>query len=131
MHRASLLLLTAILEAGTGVFLLLVPAIPLTLLLGVEQAAPETLFVARIFGAALLSLGVACWPAGRDSQSYTQQGLLIGVLIYDGSAAILLVYGGSILSMGGIALWPAAVLHTILAVWCVFCLWGNAANQSS
>ena len=98
------------------------PSVPTALLLGVEAAAPETLFVGRVTGAALLAIGVACGVRPRDNRNAANLGLLIGVLIYDTVAAALLAYAGLGLSMVGIALWPAVVLHTALAVWCVACL---------
>jgi hypothetical protein len=123
MHRAHLFLVTALLEVGTGVSLLVLPSVPLALLLGVSVASPETLLVARVAGAALSAIGVACWLGRGDSEGSAQLGLLTGILIYDVAAAALLAYSGLVLSMAGIALWPAVVLHTALAVWCVACLW--------
>jgi hypothetical protein len=125
MHRVYLLIVTAFVEVGTGLSLLVVPAVPVALLLGVSAAAPEVLFVCRIAGAALLALGVACWWARGDRAGPAQLGLLIGVLLYDVAAAGLLGYAGLVLGMLGIALWPAVVLHTALALWCVPCLRGK------
>jgi len=122
MHRAHFLIVTAIVEAGTGLLLLFLPAVPLVLLLGVSQAAPEAIFIGRVTGAGLLAIGVASWLGRNDERSPAQLGLLVGVLIYDGAAAALLGYAGLVLSMAGIALWPAVVIHTALAVWCVLCL---------
>jgi multisubunit Na+/H+ antiporter MnhF subunit len=36
--------------------------------------------------------------------------------------AALLAYAGLVLRMVGLALWPAAVLHVALALWCLACL---------
>lgn len=119
MHRANLLIVTAFLEVGTGLLLLFVPAVPLALLLGVGEAAPEALLIARVAGAALLAIGAASWLARNGEQSDAQFGLLIGILIYDGAAAALLVYAGLGLGMVGLALWAAVVIHTALAVWCM------------
>jgi hypothetical protein len=41
MHRANPLIVTALGEAGTGLVPLTVPSIPLALLLGVNEPAPE------------------------------------------------------------------------------------------
>jgi hypothetical protein len=103
--------------------LLVVPSVPLALLLGVEQASPETIVAARVAGAALLALGIACWLGRSNKHGPVQLGLIRGVLIYDVAAAVLLEYAGLFSSLGGIALWPAVVLHTALAVWGVVCLW--------
>jgi hypothetical protein len=126
MHRTWLLIVTALIEVGTGLFLLFLPAILLALLLGVSLATPEAIFIARVAGAALLALGAACLMARSDQPGPAQTGLLTGVLIYDASAAALLAYAGLGQSMAGIALWPAVVLHTALAVWCAFCLWDKS-----
>jgi hypothetical protein len=91
-------------------------------LLAVGEAAPEALLVARLAGVALLAIGVASWLARNDEHSAAQVGLLIGILIYDGGAAALLAYTGLALRMVGIALWPAVVIHSALAVWCMLSL---------
>jgi hypothetical protein len=123
MHRAYLLIVTAVGEAGTGLLLLVVPSVPLALLLGVEDDSRDLIFVARLFGAALLAIGVVCWLGRSDTSSRAQLGLIGGVLVYDAAAAMLLAYAGLYLSLAGIALWPAVVLHAVLAAWCVVCLW--------
>jgi hypothetical protein len=125
MHRAHLLIVSAILEVGAGLALLVLPAVPLALLLGGNLPAPETLLAGRVAGAALLALGVAGWLARADGQGPALHGLLIGFLIYDGAAAALLGYAGLVLNLVGIMLWPAVVLHTALAIWCVLVLWAK------
>ena len=122
-HRMYLLIVTAFIEAGAGLALLVQPAVSLARLLGESVTAPEALFVGRLAGAALLAIGVACWLARTDRASPAQLGLLAGVLIYDLAVTVLLAYAGLVLSMVGMALWPAVVLHTALTIWCVLCLW--------
>ena len=118
MRRPDLLLVTAVLEVGTGLLLVVVPSVPLVLLLGVAQAALETFLIARLAGGALLAIGVMCWLGRRDDLNASQLAVLIGVLVYDVAAAGLLAYAGLFLNLAGLALWPAVVLHTALAVWC-------------
>ncbi len=113
---------TALLEVVTGLSLLILPAVPLVLLLGSGEAAPETLLVGRVAGAALLGIGVASWQARADRRTPAQLGLLTGILLYDVAAAVLLAYAGAALHLAGIALWPAVVLHSALAVWCVLAM---------
>jgi hypothetical protein len=122
MHRASLLIVTALIEVVTGLLLLVWPPALLALLLGVHQASPETIACARIAGAALLGGGVACWIGRSDTQGPAQLGLLTGVLIYDAAAAVIVAYAGVFLGLVGIALWPAVLVHAALAGWCVVCL---------
>lgn len=124
MRRTYLLIATAFGEGGIGLLLLVWPSVPLALLLGVDQASPEVVIVARISGAALLALGVACWLARNDPNSSAQRGLLLGILLYDLAAAGILAYAGWFLGLAGIALWPAVGLHFALAVCCVTCIPG-------
>lgn len=129
MLRSYLLIATALVEVGTGVLLLVVPSVPLSLLLGIDQAAMEATFIARIAGAALIAIGVTCWLARNDQHSPAQLGVLAGVLIYDIAAAGLLAYAGAILNMAGLALWPAVVIHAALALWCAACIWNGTWKQ--
>jgi hypothetical protein len=120
-----LLIVTALIEAGTGLLLLVLPSLPIALLLGVEHSAAETILVARITGAALLAFGVACWFAPNEHDRRAQVGLLTAILLYDLTAAALLAYAGLVLSMAGLALWPAVVIHAALALWCVAIVLGK------
>jgi hypothetical protein len=98
------------------------PSVPLALLLGVEQASPEAIFMVGLFGVTLIAVGVACWLGRSDELGPSQLGLIAGALVYDAAAAALLTYAGLFLNYVGIALWPAIVLHAALAVWCAVCL---------
>jgi hypothetical protein len=118
------LIVTALGEGGTGLLLLIVPSFVIDLLLGQSVPVAETLVVARITGAALLCVGLACWQMRNDCPS-AQRGLLGGVLIYDLGAAAALAYSGAVVGLVGIALWPAVVLHAALGAWCAACLVRN------
>jgi hypothetical protein len=122
MYRTYLLIATAFGEGGVGLLLLVSPSVPLALLLCVDQASPDVAFFARLCGAALLALGLACWLGRNDHGRPAQQGLLLGVLSYDLAAAGILTYTGWFLGLVGIALWPAVGLHVALAVCCVVCI---------
>jgi len=125
MHRAYLLMVTAVGEAGTGLLLLVWPAGGLALLLGTESASPETLFVTRFAGVPLITIGVACWLGRNGDAGKALVGLLVGVLFYDCAAAGLLAYAGLVMRWAGLALWPAVVLHAALGIWSAVCLSGN------
>ncbi|CAN7144829.1 hypothetical protein [Bosea sp. LjRoot237] len=119
MHakRKLFLIVVASVEASIGIALLVLPSVPLALLLSLESATVETLFVSRIAGAALLAMGIASWIARTDELNPPLFGLLIGILIYNVAASILFVYAGAILKMTGHLLWPAVAFHASLAVW--------------
>src|SRR5438874_7450941 len=116
-----LLKFTAVIEAGTGLGLLAVPAVVVRLLLGAEISG-ASLPLGRVAGAALLALGVACWLARGDTQSRAARGLIVAMLIYNIVATAVLAFAGIGLGLHGVALWPAVVLHAAMAVWCVVCL---------
>lgn len=120
--RKQFLTVTALAEAPLGLCLLVLPAFPLAILLGLQPAPVETLFVGRVAGAALLAIGVASWIARTDKLTPAQFGLLTGLFIYDAIAAILLVFAGTVLNMEGMVLWLAVALHAVLAAWCLICL---------
>ncbi len=129
MHTKEFLMVTAFVEVVAGLFLLILPAIPIALLLGLTRAAPETLLVGRVAGAALLCIGIASWLARHDHRTAAQRGLLVGILFYNAMVSVLLAFAGIGLGMAGGALWPAVVLHTALAAYCAAaCLWGRMAD---
>lgn len=115
----NLLILMGVLEAATGIALLALPAVVVSLLLGASLDTPAAVVVARVTGAAMLSLGVACWLARHDGQTRPGRGLIAAMLVYNIAAAAILVHAGLALGLHGIGLWPAAGMHTALAVWCV------------
>jgi len=118
----ALLIATAILETATGVGLLLAPALPVSLLLGATLEGSVASIVARVLGAALVALGLACWLARDDFRSPAARGLVAGVLFYDAAAPALLVFAWLGPELRGVALWPAVVAHAALAAWCAGCL---------
>ena len=102
----NLLILTAVLEAGTGFALLAVPSIVAKLLLGSSLDSPAALAVARVAGVALLALGVACWLARHDGQSRAAKGLVGAMVLYNAAIATVLVYafiGGELSGIGLLA----------------------------
>ena len=115
-------MVTAAAETGTGLALLGLPLLVASLLLGASLDTPAALVVARVTGAALLSLGVACWLARHDGQSRAARGLIAGLLLYNTAVAVVLAHAGIGLRLFGIGLWPTVVLHAALAVWCITCL---------
>ena len=118
----NLLIVTAVIEAATGLALLLSPPLVATLLLGASLDAPAALAVSRVAGAALLALGVACWLARNDALSGAARGVIAAMLLYNAGAVAVLVYAGVSLKLSGIGLWPAVLLHAALAAWCIACL---------
>ena len=117
--RRNLLIATAAAESGVGLALLWSPPLVARLLLGVPIDAPAELVVGRIAGAALLSLGGACWLARDDGPSRGRRGLVAAMLLYNCTAAAVLANAASGVRLVGVLMWPAVALHAVLAVLCV------------
>lgn len=94
----------AVAEVATGLALLLSPSFVVSLLLGAALDGVAVL-VARVAGIALIGLGIACWPGPP----------LAGMLVYSVAVAIYLACLGFAGTATGAFLWPAVVLHLILA----------------
>jgi len=121
----SLCIASAALEMGAGLALLCVPTTTVDLLLGVPLSDPAALTVARIGGAGLLALGLACWLVRNEPPSPAARGLLAGMLLYNVLAASLLAFAGTSNATHGPALWPGVILHAAMAAWCVVSLRGT------
>src|SRR5437773_8277445 len=117
-----LLKLTGIIETATGLGLVAVPSVVVRLLLGSPLGSSAAVMLARVAGAALLALGVACWLARDDTQSRATRGLVVAMLIYNIAATAVLAFAGIGLELHGVVLWPAVVLHAAMAVWCIVCV---------
>jgi hypothetical protein len=116
-----LLLATALVEIGTGLALLVAPSWVTKLLLGEGLSSPQSLVLGQITGAALVSIGVACWLASRGNSS-GQRSTIGGLLIYNLAVPALLIHAALAYGTRGVAIVPAGILHVALAIWCVLCL---------
>jgi len=121
----SLLATTAILEGATGLALLALPTVPVSILVGAPLETPAALAVARIAGAALLALAVACWMSRSVPQSNAARSIVAAMLIYNVATVAILVHARVGAGLAGVGLWPAATLHAALTVWCAASLAGN------
>jgi hypothetical protein len=109
----TLLALAAVLEASTGLALLTGPATVAGLLLG-NDLSGASMSLGRIAGLALFSLGIACWP-GRDAPAGLAPALR-AMLTYNLLVSMYLLYLGARGEWAGRLLWPAVVIHAVLAV---------------
>jgi hypothetical protein len=114
-----LLIVTAAFEAATGLLLMFWPSEVLELLFGPATAAPLGPGGARIAGVALLALGVACWLTRDTGAKPSGKRMITTMLAYNVAVAAVLAAAGIHYAPVGIALWPAVIVHCVLAVWCV------------
>ncbi len=101
----KLLALAAMLEAVTGLALIVTPSLVGRLLLGAESTG-VAIPVSRVLGIALVAIGVGCWPGPA----------LLGMLTYGALVTAYLLYLGFGGDWVGPLLWPAVVLHAVLTL---------------
>jgi hypothetical protein len=109
--RRVVVMLSAGIEMATGVALIAAPSFVGHVLLGADLLNAGAA-VARVAGLGLLSLGVACWPGGSDRTPQVERALFL----YNLFTALYLGYlriGAGFVSY---LLWPACVVHALLAV---------------
>ncbi|MBA8831439.1 hypothetical protein BAE36_04375 [Rhizobium leguminosarum bv. trifolii] len=114
-----LLSVTGVVEAATGLALLLVPALLIEVLLGAAPDTPVDMTVARVAGAAVLALAVACWLGRHEAGGKAARGLVSAMLLYNVAVTAILAFSWLRHGISGIAFWPVVVGHVGLAVWCV------------
>ncbi|WP_255475943.1 hypothetical protein [Synechococcus sp. BIOS-E4-1] len=107
--RSTLYRLASAIELVTGVTLLSLPAIVMQQLFS-SPASDAGEQLTRLYGLALIGLGVACW--GSPCPISARRGLLV----YNCSAAVLLIILGSQALSGGAAVWAGALIHVVLGV---------------
>jgi hypothetical protein len=125
MPMKKLQAVSAAIELGAGAALMGLPSVVVKLLLGYPLDSAPAVALGRVAGAALFALGVACWLARGDAQSRAARGLVAAMLFYNFAAVAIFLFVGLGARLVGIALWPAAMLHAAMAVWCATSLLKN------
>jgi Ca2+/Na+ antiporter len=126
----AILAFAAIVEAGTGLALMIDPVIVVWLLMGVDLAGVGIL-LGRCFGIALVALGLACSPSGPRAPIKSQA--FRAMLTYNALIAVYLAYIRVVGHQGGLLLWPAILLHALVALLLIW-MWhryerAKAANR--
>ena len=116
----TLLAVTAASEGLTGLALAIAPLLVVRLLLGTEPSGAG-LAISRVAGIALLGLGLACWPERHGTDCRAS---LRAMSTYNVLATLYLSSLGIRGEWIGPLLWPAAVVHGVLSVWCLVVLLG-------
>jgi hypothetical protein len=113
---AQLFAVTAVLEVGAGLALLVAPAVALRLMFGTAVEVFSAVGMTRLTGVALLSLGAACWGARHDERSTASRAILRAMLVYNAGVPALVLLGG--LGPLGWPQWAAVVIHGAMGIWC-------------
>jgi hypothetical protein len=114
-----LLRMMGLIEAITGLALIIVPSFLVDILLGTSLTDPAAILIARLAGAALFTIAIACLFSNNDSQFYLMVRTMLGYNVF---ATALLVYARLLEGISGPGLWPAVFLHVILMAWCILSL---------
>lgn len=112
-NRRKTIAFAAIVEVGTGLALMVDPAIVAALLLGADLPAVGAV-LARCFGIALIALGLACWPKPQRAEHNSPA--FRAMLTYNSAIALYLAYLGTLGHLRGVLLWPAVALHAVVAL---------------
>ncbi len=111
-------------EAGGGLALLILPRLFVQLLLGVDVTGSGVV-ISRLFGLALLSFGLACWPDRQVSNGQSGMHAIRALLAYNGMATAYLGYLRTLGGYRGVALVPAILFHAVLTFVLIKCCSGR------
>ena len=110
-----LLTLCGGLEILAGLTALIAPGPLLSLLLAGPGDSISSV-VARLFGAGVFALGLACLKTRNDAVSPAGLAVSIGMTAYNLLAAVVLLWTAAASGLGGLLLWGAGILHAALGV---------------
>jgi hypothetical protein len=113
MSLRLLLTLSGGLEILAGLLALITPGPLLSLLLG-GSVDPIASVLARLFGAGVFALGLACLKARNDVASPAGVAVSIGITAYNVLAAVVLIWAAAESGLGGLLLWGAGIGHAAL-----------------
>jgi len=108
-----LLTISGALEVLVGLLALITPTTVIAVLLGAPMD-PIASVLARLFGAGVFALGLACLKARHDVTSPAGLALSLGITAYNVLAAAVIIWAAAGLSLGGLLLWAAGIGHAVL-----------------
>src|SRR5215469_13831091 len=111
MSQRLVVVAAAWLEIIVGALFLVVPDVPCLLLFGAEPEAVG-MPLGRFAGIALVALGIACLPS---QEAASPRNAVLGLFAFNGGVATLFAWVGIASALHGRLLWPAVILHTIIA----------------
>ena len=110
---------TAVIEAGAGLALLVAPSLTAALLFGAPLDSGAAVGLARVGGAAILALAMVCWLARRDVDGRASRGLVAAMTFYNVAVAAVLAFASFGDGLYGVLLWPAVAFHVAMATSCI------------
>ncbi len=113
MSLRLLLTLSGGIELLTGLLVLISPATAVALLLGGALDSIAAV-LARLCGAGMFALGLACLRARDDVGNPAGLAVSIGITSYNVLAAVVIIWAAAGLGLGGLILWAAGITHAVL-----------------
>jgi hypothetical protein len=110
LHR-SIIRVAAWLEVIVGAVVLTAPDVACLLLFGARRTGVEVP-LARFAGIALVALGIVCLPSTAGASRWS---VVLGLLTFNFGVAVLFAWLGVASMFRGLLLWPAFILHAVLA----------------
>lgn len=107
------LFIAAIFEASAGLGFLAVPSLMCTLVVGMQPTTELEFLICRMFGAAIFTMGFACWSAALsgDGSSISR-----GMFVYNLAAAALLGIPWREGTLSGLLLPLVVATHALMTV---------------
>lgn len=115
MSLKLLLTLSGGLELLAGLLALITPVTVMAALLG-GPVDPIAVVLARLFGAGVFALGLACLKARHAAVSPAGLAVSIGITAYNLLAAVVLIWSAAESDLGGLLLWGAGIAHAALGL---------------
>ena len=111
MPQRSVVITAAWLEIVVGAIFLTVLDVPCMLLFA---AKPDGIGMplGRFAGVALVALGIACLPSTAVG---SRRRAVLGLFVFNVGVAILLAWVAVATTLRGVLLWPAVILHAVIA----------------
>ena len=111
MKTETVIMLSAAIEAATGLAAIASPSLVVRYLLGAELSAGGAA-IGRVAGVALVSLAIACWASPKGVLPQTIRSLLV----YNFSVGAYLGFLRINRDFGSNLLWPACAIHLVFAI---------------
>jgi hypothetical protein len=109
----SFLLFTAIIEALTGISLIVIPSAVIYLLLGLSISGPAPTIAAMLAGIGVSCIAIICWLLKDKDPG---RSVMKMVIFYNGAVPILMLYGVIEYGLNSPGLWLVSGFHFIQAV---------------
>ena len=129
MSLRFLLTLAGGLEILAGSAALIIPA-PVVSLLFESPLDSIGAVLARLFGAGVLALGLACLKARNDVASPAGLAVSIGITAYNVLAAVVLLGSAAESGVGVLLLWAAGIGHGVLGLLFVLSLFRRHSTDA-